>query len=470
MDENEHDQELQRELSNYGKCAPSLFLEGLIWSDVFEWMKQHKEELVFMPSDEAAELEKEERLRVSKGYLDRFYAGLATLSSRHKTLALIYSESSDGGNPYTCVWLASSAGLVAYTELTPRNQVSDNVADDDFLQLIWNGLRVDVRSASRAPSKREGDTECEDDSAASDITPTVDQIAVELTTLQQAKSYLLPDSIASELERESTPGARLLIIPSRSAQKIPFAAFPMRDRSLIDLYSLMIVPAPEDIIAAQPDRVSAKAKSTFMVVGDPDLSGDKSFCWPKLPHAREEAALLADKLGTNATTGASADFNLVKANLKSGQKTLRLIYFATHGMTDPKNPADGSFLALTKSHLTGAALRKMKLKFVQRPIVVMSACFSGLGKVFPGGVFGLTDFWLKAGASQVVVSLWAVSDAGTRDLMALFAAEMSKQFEKGVPNADGAETALAVAMRGLKATERDPAVWAAFVVVGRPNP
>ncbi|MER8865666.1 CHAT domain-containing protein [Mesorhizobium sp. M0751] len=125
-------------------------------------------------------------------------------------------------------------------------------------------------------------------------------------------------------------------------------------------------------------------------------------------------------------------------------------------MTDPENPADGSFLALTKSHLTGAALRKMKLKFVQGPIVVMSACFSGLGKVFPGGVY--TDFWLKAGASQVVVSLWAVSDAGTRDLMALFAAEMSKQFENGATNANGAETALALAMRGLKATERDPAV------------
>ncbi|MER9898413.1 hypothetical protein [Mesorhizobium sp. M0130] len=48
------------------------------------------------------------------------------------------------------------------------------------------------------------------------------------------------------MERESTSGARLLIIPSRSAQKIPFAAFPMRDQSLIDLYSLMIVPAAED--------------------------------------------------------------------------------------------------------------------------------------------------------------------------------------------------------------------------------
>ncbi|SIT58796.1 hypothetical protein BQ8794_60105 [Mesorhizobium prunaredense] len=467
---------LRQELEQYGKCTPDLFLSSLIQSDVYKWMMEHKEDLVFMPSDQAALREKEARLRIANKYLPDFYAGLSALSAHHKTLALIYSENWDDG-PYTCVWLASSNGLVAYSPLASRSPVSDSVTDDDFLQLIWNALRVEVRSASRAPRKREGDDGCDGDTSGADIPLTQAQIDGEFSALAKAKSYLLPESISSALEKEYVPDARLLIIPARAAQKIPFAALPIGDRNLVDLFAPMIVPAAEDIIAAKPSNLRAAKKLSkaslpgFLVVGDPDLSYDKKrFCWPKLPHAREEASFLASKLGVGATVGASANFNFVKSSLKAGQNTLRLIYFATHGITDPINPADGSFLALDGNHLTGAALRKMKLKFSRHPVVVMSACFSGLGKVFPGGVFGLSDFWLGAGASQVVVSLWAVSDAGTRDLMGLFATELSKRFALGAPSTGGAEIALAVAMRELKSKEKDPAIWSAFVVIGRPAP
>ena len=50
----------------------------------------------------------------------------------------------------------------------------------------------------------------------------------------------------------------------------------------------------------------------------------------------------------------------------------------------------------------------------------MSACQTGLGKVFDVGNTGLTRAWHSAGASNVVMSLWNVHDDATKLLMTKF--------------------------------------------------
>lgn len=94
-------------------------------------------------------------------------------------------------------------------------------------------------------------------------------------------------------------------------------------------------------------------------------------------------------------------------------------------------------------------------------LVVLSACETGPGEIDDGeGVYRLRRAFQEAGVAQVVSSLWEVSDAGTRALMAAF----YKRLLAG-------ETPRA-ALRNTELSMIDsprwgyPYIWSAFMIVG----
>jgi CHAT domain-containing protein len=166
-----------------------------------------------------------------------------------------------------------------------------------------------------------------------------------------------------------------------------------------------------------------------------------------LPGTAQEAKALGDVLsGVKLWTGAQA----TEAALKqvSGPS---ILHIATHGFflpdqaqafgesargiivstqtqTGGENPLLRSGLALAgvNQHQSGAgedgvltALEATGLDLWGTKQVVLSACETGLGEVKNGeGVYGLRRALVLAGSESQVMSLWAVSDAATRDLMA----------------------------------------------------
>jgi CHAT domain-containing protein/Tfp pilus assembly protein PilF len=94
-------------------------------------------------------------------------------------------------------------------------------------------------------------------------------------------------------------------------------------------------------------------------------------------------------------------------------------------------------------------------------LVVLSACDTGVGEVRNGeGVFGLRRALSLAGSETQVMSLWPVSDLGTRDLMI----EYYKSLERGEGRGDGLRR---VQLEMIKRKgRRHPFYWASFIQSG----
>ena len=57
---------------------------------------------------------------------------------------------------------------------------------------------------------------------------------------------------------------------------------------------------------------------------------------------------------------------------------------------------------------------------VRAKLVVLSCCHSGCGQIRTEGVVGIARAFLGSGARSVLVSLWALEDRATQQLMSLF--------------------------------------------------
>lgn len=370
-----------------------------------------------------------------------------------RTAALIYGE---GG----CAFLLTAEGIeVAVALPKPGAAFAGTVAAG-----VRSGLGLERRIAARAPrlrtapgAKADASEAAGADASVADGTgataPTRERA---VATLQSAADALLPKAITDRLARKDI--ARLLVLPTSDLGTVPLAALPVADRQLIDVTMPVVLADIEGLMPwERPQfRPTTGAK---LLVGDPDLSGDRTWVFQPLPGAKLEVEQVAHLVGGAPLLAQAATREAVMRTLRAEQSRLSLIYFATHGIADGVNPMDASFLALKDGLFPARDIRSLKLE--RHPLVVMSACQSGLGKVFEGGVFGLARAWHYAGASQVVMSLWNVDDEATRFLMTHLFELMARA---PVP-----EVAMRLAMQRTRERFPDPALWASFTFYGLPT-
>lgn len=107
--------------------------------------------------------------------------------------------------------------------------------------------------------------------------------------------------------------------------------------------------------------------------------------------------------------------------------------------------------------LTGAEISNVNLR--QTKLVVLSACETGLGKIDDNeGVYGLQRAFKMAGAQDLIMSLWRVSDRATEVFMTTFYKYAFKM------NVYDAFSKTQMTMRN-NPKFKDPYYWAAFVLM-----
>ncbi len=100
------------------------------------------------------------------------------------------------------------------------------------------------------------------------------------------------------------------------------------------------------------------------------------------------------------------------------------------------------------------------------PLVgLLSACETGVGDAENGeGVYGLRRALVIAGAESQLMSLWSVSDEGTKDLMV-------KYYNRILNNEGRSEALRQVQLEMLRDKQlQHPYFWSAFIPSGDWNP
>jgi CHAT domain-containing protein len=93
--------------------------------------------------------------------------------------------------------------------------------------------------------------------------------------------------------------------------------------------------------------------------------------------------------------------------------------------------------------------------------VVLSACETGVGAIANGeGVYGLRRAFAIAGVQSQLISLWKVSDQGTKDLMVQY-------YDRLLKNQGRSEALRQVQLEMLKnSAYSHPYYWASFIPSG----
>jgi len=258
---------------------------------------------------------------------------------------------------------------------------------------------------------------------------------------------------------------------------------------LLDKYDFRILSNTKDILYEFQDSIFTE--KTAMLIGNPSFypSDYKGYKYVKpLPGAEKEIneiGAIFDKYGWKHQTFLNA---LALEDTIKYITSPSILHFATHGYFKPQKEVINDNLILKQQVSTSlfaaglvlsngglildkktveeyndergllTAYEVLNMNLNNTKIVVLSACETGLGTGEIGdGVYGLQKAFLVAGAQSVVMSIFKVDDAITRELMTNFynlwlsGMELHKAFNK--------------AKVIIKEKYKDPIYWGSFVLI-----
>ena len=355
---------------------------------------------------------------------------------------------------------------------------------------------------------------------AKDIDSAIDAFRQALSDPQRRDVQQLARSVDEKVMQPLSPllgdAKQLLVSPDGDLNLVPFAALAdEHGHYLLEHYSLTYLTSGRDLLRLQVPRESK---------GPPVIIADPAFGAPALMASSGRAGVTTgaginsrpqvdySQIFFGPLPGVTEEVHALKALLpqatfftrdeatKAAMKKLSgpsILHVATHGFflqdepsatavnhpaTQAKdetrlakwvvhvdNPLLRSGLALAGANQSGngntdgilTALEAAELDLWGTKLVVLSACDTGIGEVRNGeGVYGLRRALVLAGAASQIMSLWAVSDRSTRDLIIGYYKALSQGAGRG-------EALREVQLQMLRdKAHRHPYYWAGFIQTG----
>lgn len=267
--------------------------------------------------------------------------------------------------------------------------------------------------------------------------------------------------LAHDLGERTT---RLRIVPDGVIGRVPFAALydSAARKFLIERYA---VEEAGTLAEAQKPSHKQRRGAFVAVVGDPAFDASLAPTLSRLPGSLGEATLVAAAYpAARILNGSSA----TKAAFESLLAQATIVHFAGHALLDEDRPERSSLLlapnATTHDNglLTASEIQHLNLGHVR--LIVLASCQTvGASGEPEGGLRGLGETFVEAGAGGVIGSLWSVDDEPTARLMLAF--------HRSYQTSHDAEWSLRVAQLALlhdpDPALRTPASWSGFMYLGR---
>ena len=293
-------------------------------------------------------------------------------------------------------------------------------------------------------------------------------------TEPSAQARELYDLLIKQIELSPAKGERICIVPDKVLNNLPFGALisPASGKYLIEDYQLMIAPSATIylVCSGRTKQATDRSRESLLAVGDPAFDRAEFPLYPPLPSTGKQVEAIAAFYPSpppSVLTRSGAREEDVKRDMEKSD----VIHLASHYVVYEGNPMNSRLLLAKEPGDRGVpgssagflqADEVAGLKLRQAPLVILSACESGVEHYYNGeGMIGMSRVFIAAGAPVVVATLWQVDAFATDKLMIDFHRDRKLA---------GLSTPEALRQAQMEMISNDswkhPYYWAGFTTIG----
>ena len=345
-----------------------------------------------------------------------------------------------------------------FPEVITRREIQDSLLDDTSLILAYSI----GKSASYAIAL------CKKECLVFPLLPRKElqvKIGDYLRSISNPENQLSPS--ARDLGRELfnilvnpariAASKKLIIIPDDLLYYFPFETLISGDNWLINDIDISYAPSISSLrsLKGRYTKADLKNRLDLIAFGNPENKIEYSAV-----EIQKIQAFFPPRKRATFTGKAASEKSLKSRNLKE----YKIIHFAAHGIIDDQKPGRSSVVLSAgddspeDGNLQAREIYNLALR---ADLVTLSACESGLGRFIRGeGIEGLNRAFFYAGASSVLMSLWAVNDQAGAYLM--------ERFYYYLTSSSSIASALQKAKIDMIQSKEysHPYFWAPFIVAG----
>jgi CHAT domain-containing protein len=238
-------------------------------------------------------------------------------------------------------------------------------------------------------------------------------------------------------------------------------------------FETLIVPDPaphywiEDVTLAEAGSLtllsaatgrSAAAKKSLLLVGNPESASQE---FPSLAQAQVEMQKVSAHFASGQCKVLGGKQATPSAYLQSDPRQFAYLHFVAHGTASLTQPLESAVILSPEGDSFKLYARDIVAHPLDAHLVTISACNGAGTRAYAGeGLVGLSWAFLRAGAHNVIASLWEVSDASSTGLL------MDRLYE-GLDKGEDPATALrnaklSVLKSSVGTVFHKPFYWAPF--------